>query len=252
MVIAYFGALQLPIIYKAQGSIQIGKMDGADATSLAAAVSRINSPSFKQRVVQAMNLPAADGSRSAQMILGSLIAKQDPPENVAVGVSAPTAQHARDVVVATVGLLSEEQSRIWSPLEAEIKDQIAASDAAIADLKTIRQSLSGLAKEYPKEPVGDPASAALQRLWLTDLISRNEQRLAAVSAERRTLSAKLSAPKTYSTALVDDAFVSSGFAFARPSTIAILAGAMVFLLCLIGVLLCGRGVVRWNGPQVAG
>lgn len=251
-IITYFGALQLPTVYKAQGSIRIGKVGGEDAMSVATATSRMNSPSFKQRVVQAINFPVADGGRSAQVILRSLAAKQDPPESIAVGVNATTAEQARDVLVVTVGLLNEEQSRIWGPLEADIKEELAATDATFAGLQTIKQSLSGLMKEEPKEPSSDLASAMLQRLWLADLVSRNEQRLAAVAAERRALTAKLSASRTHSTALADDVFVSSEFAIARPSTIAILAGVMVFLACLIGVLLRGRGVVRWDRPQVAG
>lgn len=251
-IIVYFGALQLPTVHKAQGSIRIGKMDGEDAMSVATATSRINSPSFKQRVVQSMNLPVADGGRSAQVILRSLTAKQDPPESIAAGVNATTAEQARGVLVATVGLLNEEQSRIWGPLEADIREELAATDASFASLQTIKQSLSEMVKEEPKEPSGDLASAMLHRLWLADLISRNEQRLAAVTAERRVLTAKLSPSRTYSTALADDVFVSSEFAVARPSTIAILAGALVFLVCLIGVLLRGRGVPRWDRPQATG
>jgi hypothetical protein len=234
MAIAYVAALQLPTVYMAQGSIRIGKVDGADSTNLLAVVSRINSPSFKRRVVQTMNVPVAEGSRPAQLIFGSLTAKQESPDTVAVGVRATTAQQARDVVVVTVGLLNEEQSSIRDPLEADVKQRLANSDATIAGLLAIKESLSRLTRE---DPPSDPASSALQRLWLSDLISRNEQRLAAERAERHALAAKLSAWRTYSTALVDDAFVLSGFAFARPVTIALLAGGVVFGVFLLIVIL---------------
>src|SRR5256885_12177435 len=77
MLIAYVAALQLPIVYTAQGSIQIGRVDGSEAMSPMGAVSRIHSFSFKQRVIQAMTFPAADGNRPAQLIFGSLTASQE-------------------------------------------------------------------------------------------------------------------------------------------------------------------------------
>src|SRR6266851_6601383 len=76
MAVAYFAALQLPPAYVAQGSIRLGRVDGAEAISLTGAVFRINSPSFKQRVVRSMNLSGAEGARAAGRIFGSLIAKQ--------------------------------------------------------------------------------------------------------------------------------------------------------------------------------
>ena len=203
------------------------------------AVSRINSPSFKQRVFQKISSPDADRSKPAQTMVGTLTARQEATDTVAVSARAATAK-VRDVVIATAELLNEEQSRIWRPVEADIKEQLANSDATIAGVETMRQSLSGLVKELPVDPV----SAVLQKLWMFDLISRNEQRLAAVTAERRALSVRLSPARNYPTALVDDAFVSSGFAVARPTAIAIAAGAAVFLLMLIGVMLRGLKAVR--------
>ncbi len=52
MAVGYFTALQLPPVQVAQGHIRLGRMDGAEATSLLGAVSRVNSPSFKQRIVE--------------------------------------------------------------------------------------------------------------------------------------------------------------------------------------------------------
>ena len=136
MTIAYVAALQvMPIVYAAQASIRIGRVDGAEAISLTGAVSRINSLSFKQRVVQGMNFPAAEGARPAQLIFGSLTAKQETAvDMVSVSVQATTAQQARDIVAVAVALLNEEQRKIQEPLETNIKEQVATYDATISSL----------------------------------------------------------------------------------------------------------------------
>jgi hypothetical protein len=242
ITIAYLAAQQLPAVYSAQGSIRIGRVDGAEAP--VGAVTRINSLSFKQRLVQVMSLPSSDSSRPAQLIFASLAAKQETADSVAVTVRAATSQQARDALAAVVGLLNEQQQRTLGPLEADIKERLAAYDATIAGLLATRESLSVLAKDDPKEVPTDSASAALHRIWLLDLLSRNEQRLNQASAERRALAARVSALSTYPAALLDDAFVSKGFTIARPVTIAVFAGGAVFLMVVIGILLCESKAVR--------
>jgi hypothetical protein len=237
VLIAYVAALQMPIVHTAQGSIRIGRVDGAETISPMGMVSRINSPAFKQRVVQWMNFPSTEGARPARLIFSSLVARQETPEAVGVSVQAITAQQAHDVVAVAVNLLNEEQGKTREPLEADIKEQIATHDATIARLLETRETLSALTKEESKEASGDPASAMLRRVWLSDLVSRNEQRLVTTRAERHALSAKLGAWRTYPTALLDEPFVSAGFAFARPLTIATFAGAVVFLVFLIHAML---------------
>lgn len=243
MAIAYVAALQLPTVYTAQGSIRIGKVDGVEAVSPTGAVSRMNSLSFKQRVVQATN-SAGDANRPAQLILGNLIARQETADTVAVSVRAATARQARDAIAAAVNLLNEEQRRTLGPLEADIKEQLAASDTTIASLVQTRDSLLALAREDSRGASGDPAFATLLRVWLSDLASRNEQRLAAAKAEQRALSARLGAWRNYPTALLDEPYTSPGFALVRPITIAILAGAAVFLISLLGVMFRGSKAVR--------
>jgi hypothetical protein len=242
MAFAYLAVLQLPPVYTAQGSIRIGRVDGAEAP--VGAVTRINSLSFKQGLVRAMSLSLSDSSWPAQLIFTSLTSKQETADSVAVTVRATTAQQARDALAAVVGLLNEQQQRTLGPLEADIKERLAAYDATIAGLLATRESLSVLAKDDPKEVPADPASAALRRIWLLDLLARNEQRLNQARAERRALAARLGAWNTYPAALLDDAFVSTGFALARPVTMAIFAGGAVFLMVLIGILLRGPKAVR--------
>jgi len=234
MAITYVAALQLPTVYTAQGSIRIGRVDGAEAVSPTGAVSRMNSLSFKQRVVQATN-SAGDGNPPAQ--LSNLTARQETADTVAVSVRATTAQQARGAITAAVNLLNEEQRRTLGPLEDDIKEQLAASDTTVASLVQSRESLLALATEDSRGASGDPAFAALLRVWLSDLVSRNEQRLAAARSERHALSARLGAWRTYPTALLDEPYISLGYAVARPATIAIFAGAAAFLVFLLGAML---------------
>jgi hypothetical protein len=245
ITIAYIAAQRMPIVYTAQASIRIGRVDGADAISLVGAVSRINSLSFKQRVVQGMNFPAAEGPRPAQLIFGSLTARQETAaDTVSVSVQATTAQQARDIMAVAVALLNEEQRKIQEPLETDIKQQLATYDATISSLLETRESLAVLTKEDTKAASGDPVLVSLRRVWLSDLVSRNEQRLAAARSERHVLSARLGGWRTYPTALLDELFVSSGFAHARPATIAIIAGAVVFLIFLFRAMLREPKAVR--------
>jgi hypothetical protein len=236
MAVGYFTALQLPPVYVAQGSIRVGRVDGAEALSLLGAVTRVNSPSFRKRVVQSMNLPGAEVGRSAQLIFGSLTAKQETQETVAISARAATSQQAREAVAIAVGLLNQDQRKTWEPLEADIKEQLAASDTAIANLLEVKDSLAAQMKDDSKAAPADPASAAMRRVWLSDLVSRNEQGLSAARNERHGLAARLGAWKTYPASLVDEVFVTPGFVFARPAAVAIVSGAIVFLLVLLGVL----------------
>jgi CHASE3 domain sensor protein len=243
MAIAYVAALQLPTIYTAQGSIRIGKVDGVQAVSPAGAVSRMNSLSFKQRVAEAMN-SAGGRNQPVQFFPGNLTARQETADTVAVSVRAASPRQARDAIAAAVNLVNEEQRRTLGPLEAEIKEQLAASDTTIASLAQTRESLLALAREDSKGASGDPAFAAMLRVWLSDLVSRNEERLAAAKAEQRALSARLGEWRTYPTTLLDEPYTSPGFAVARPVTIAIVAGTVAFLVLLVVAMLRTPKVLR--------
>ena len=237
VLIAYLAALQMPVVYTAQGSIRLGRVDGAESISLVGAVSRINSLSFKQRVVRKMSFPAAEGARPAQLVFASLTARQEIADAVSVSVRAITAQQAREIVAVAVGLLNEDQRKTWEPLEADIKEQLATYDATISSLRETGDSLAAITKEDTRKASGDPASVMLRSVWLSDLVSRNEQRLVTARSERHALSTRLGSWRTYPTALLDEPFVSPGFAVARPLTIAIFAGAVVFLVFLIRAML---------------
>ncbi|MCK1511875.1 hypothetical protein IVB22_04710 [Bradyrhizobium sp. 190] len=241
--IAYVAVLQLPPVYTAQGNVRIGRVDGTETMGLTGVVSRLNSPSFKLRVIEAMGLPSVDRDRAAQLIFQSLAAKQETADTLAVTVRATGAQQARDAAATAVRLLDEEQRKTREPLEADIKEQLATNDATITGLLETRDSLSALMKENGQGASIDPTSLVMRRVWLADLISRNEQRLTAAKAERHALSAKLGVWKTYPTTLLDDVFVLPGFAV-RPATMALLAGGAAFMILLLGVVLRGSKAVR--------
>jgi hypothetical protein len=242
MAIAYFAAPHLPPLYTAQGSIRIGRVDGTDAMSVQNAVARLISQSFKQRLARAMNLPTAEHDRSAQLVLGSLTAKPEMSDTLAVSVRALTEQQARQAVDATIGLLNEEQDKIRGPVTADINAQIAIRDASIAIALEMRDSLSALEKDEPKVASGDPTSMALRRVWLSDLLSRNEERLATARTERQALAARLGTTRTYPTALVEDVLVSPTSSSPRPVTLMIFAGFAAFVAALVYALT--RGATR--------
>jgi hypothetical protein len=240
--IAYVAVLQLPPVYTAQGTVRIGRVDGTETVSVTGVVSRLNSPSFKFRVIEAMGLPPAS-DRTAQLIFQSLAAKQETADTLAVTVRATDAQQARAAAATAVRLMDDEQRKIREPFEADIKEQLATNDATITGLLETRDSLSALMKENAQGASIDLTSLVLRRVWLADLISRNEQRLTAAKAERHALSAKLGVWKTYPITLLDDVFVLPGFAL-RPATTALLAGGAMFMIVLLGVVLRGSKAVH--------
>ncbi|MGY2905019.1 hypothetical protein [Bradyrhizobium sp. URHC0002] len=243
MASAYLATRQLPAVYTAQGNVRIGRVDGTETVSVMGVVSRLNSPSFKHRVIEAMGLPPVASDRTAHLIFQSLAAKQETADTLAVTVRATDAQQARAAVASVVRLLDDEQRKITEPLEADIKAQLATIDATITGLLETRDSLSALIKENAEGVSIDPTSLVMRRVWLADLISRNEQRLTAAKAERHALSAKLGAWKTYPTTLLDNVFVLPGFAL-RPATMALLAGGAMFMIVFLGVVLRGSKAVR--------
>ena len=166
MTVAYLAALQLPPVYVAQGSVRLGRVDGGEAVSLAGAVTRINSPSFKQRVVRSMNLSGAESARAAALTFASLVAKQETPDTVAVAfVRPPPASESDGSVVS----LPKRSSRDDGALMADIKQQLAAGDANIVSPLQARRVV-GPCEEEPKTScrtgIGNAAVA-----WLSDLVS---------------------------------------------------------------------------------
>lgn len=233
--LAFVVARQLPEVYSAQVSLRIGQVDGAATMNVQDTVLRINSPSFKRHVLQSMNFPA-DDDRSAQLVLTSLTARPETANTVAVFVRATTEQDVRRALDVTVRLLNEEQEKIRGPLIADVNQQLATSDANIARLLQAKDSASALMKATFDAPAPDSAAAISQRIWLLDLVSRNEQQLANAQTDRRTLAMRLSPLRTFPTALVDVDSVAPALVSLRPKTAMIVGGALTFLACLLYAL----------------
>jgi hypothetical protein len=237
-VLAFAIARQLPPAYGAQASIRLGRIDGGELMSPQGAVTWIISSTFKQRVVQAMNLPVGGSDRAAQLIAGSLTARPETADTVAVTVRAPTVQQVRQALDVAVQLLNEEQDRIRQSVMADINEQLANIDANIVSLSEIRDSLSAAAKAIPAEVQStDPASGRLRTVWLLDLVSRNQQMLTSAKVERRAVEARLRSWKTYPTTLRDGAFLSANVVSASPARIAIVAGLAMLLACILYALI---------------
>lgn len=238
---AFIVAKQLPPVYSVQANVRTGRIDTAELMSPSSAAARINSATFKQRVLSVMNAPAGD--RSAGLISGSLAARADASDMLIVSVRAATGQEARQALDATVQLLNEEQDKIREPLAADINEQLATIDANIANLTKIQNTLTGLTSTVSETQAGDPASAAFRMLWLLDLTSRNEQSLGGAKAERRAVVLRLSSSRTYPTEVVDGAFVQPAQVSPRPAMFAVLAAIAALLACIVYALMRGSKIV---------
>lgn len=228
--LAFVIARQLPPVYGAQASIRIGRVDGTDLLSPQAAASRINSQPFRQRMLQTIKLPREDYQSVG------VSARPETSDTIVVGARASTTQQVQRILDVTVQLLNDEQERVAGPLLSDIKEQLASNDANIASLLQARDSLSGLAKGLEAQS-GDAASTSYRAVWLLDLSSRVEQRLTNARAERYALASRLGSWKTYPTAIVDGAFVSSAQVSPRTMAIAGIAGVLTLLGCILFALL---------------
>ena len=123
MAIAFFAAQWLPPVYSAQANGRLGRVDGVEAMTPQAAIARMQSPAFKRRVLQSMNLPT-DGDQSAQLIFGSLTARPEASETLTISVRGLTEQQARQALDVSVRLLREEQASALEPFLADLKTQL--------------------------------------------------------------------------------------------------------------------------------
>lgn len=246
-VSAYFAAPQPALIYGAQASIQIGRVAGADAMGLQAAVARVNARSFKRQVLQSMNLPAVENDRASRLFFEGLTAKSEASGTLTVNILGASEQQARQALDVVVRLLNQDQEKVSEPMLADINAQIAERDANIVSLTKAREALLALTKASTTDakPEGQ-ADDDLRSVLVLDLLSRNENMLLTARAERRELASRLGSWNTYPTAIVDDVLVSSSPGSPRPSRIALLAGGFTFAGFLLYALMRARKVVRPN------
>jgi uncharacterized protein involved in exopolysaccharide biosynthesis len=170
-------------------------------------------------------------------VVDSLTARPETSDTIALGLRGPTAQQLRQVVEATVTLMNEEVEKVRAPLVADINAQLAASDTNIARLLEARETLSSLTKAMSVSQSDDATSVILRRVWLSDMVSRNEQRLAEATAARQALAARLSTWRTYPTSIVDEVVVSQNPISPRPTMAMSLAAAIAFAAALVYALI---------------
>lgn len=242
--IAYFASPRPVPVYGAQASVQLGRVTGAEAMGLQAAVARVNAPSFKRRVLQAMNLPTVENDRASRLFFESLNAKPETSDTVTVILRGTSEQQVRQALDLVVRLLNQDQEKVTVPAVADVNTQIAESDTNIASLTKTREALLALTKASTNDAKPDGVPDDLRNVLVSDMLSRNENILVSVRAVRRELASRLSLRNTYPTVIVDDdVLVSSASGSPRPSRIALLAGVFTFAGFLLYVLMRGRRVV---------
>jgi hypothetical protein len=245
-LIAYFATPRPALVYGAKGIIQIGRVAGMDAMDPEAAAARVMGPSFKRRLLQSMNLSAAENNRATRLFSDGLTVKPESSGNLTVNIGGASDEQARQALDVVVRLLNEDQEEFRGPVLANINAQIAESDANIASLLKTRESLLALTKAPPTGDKPEAQAADLQSVWVSDLLSRNENSLMTARADRRERASRLGSWNTYPTAIVDDVVVSSSPASPRPSRIAFLAGGFTFVGFLLYALVRGRRAARSN------
>ena len=136
-------------VYTAQVNVRIGRVEGTEAISITGAVSRINSLSFKQRVIEGNGLrPSRRPACATDLSQFGRKAGSSRHGRVECTGNRRSAGAGRRGIV--VRLLNEEQRKIREPLEADIKEQLATYDATITGLHETRKSLAVLMKEDPQ------------------------------------------------------------------------------------------------------
>ncbi len=234
MIIAYVLTPRPVSIYGAKASVRLGRLAGSEIMSTNATVALVNSLSFKQRLLQSINLPEKD-DRAVRVISDSLRAVLDTSDTIVIEVSALEEQQARDAIGAVVPLLNDEQDRMRQPVLNDINAQIAETKEDISEIKQIQQNIRAL--------IGTPSPAAsssdvgkgADQAQLFDTLSRNEQSLVNLRASLRDLISRATPEKTYKAAVVGDIVVSPAPLSPRSSRVAILAGLLTF----VGFLLYG-------------
>ncbi|MGR4931057.1 hypothetical protein ACIPUD_30250 [Bradyrhizobium sp. CAR08] len=241
MLVVFLVDRMLPVGYVASADVRLGRVDGAEVVSVQAAASQLNSLPFKERLVTAMNLRAENGDRDRQQILASLTVRPQASDVFSLTIRAGTAQRAREALQSAVRQLNDGHDKLRNELISELNAQIALVDANIANLTKIRETLASPNSLNPEVP-NDAAALMLRRVWVLDLISRNEERLAAALAERRALTTRIGPTKTYPTKLSEDVTIVQ--VSPQPTRHAIFAGAIALLAMLLYAMIRGASAGR--------
>ncbi|WP_439409352.1 hypothetical protein ACNJX9_14675 [Bradyrhizobium sp. DASA03076] len=242
MFAVFLVSQMMPATYSATAGVRLARVDGADLMTPQATAIQMNLRTFLTQALDAAGPAVGRDDRGRSLILESFNARPNTADSLTLVVTAASETQARDALEAGVNQLNKEQERLRAPLVSELDAQLALADANIASLTRIRESLATSDSIAPSAS-GDPAALALRRLWLLDLATRNEERLAAAKVERRALASRLGPTKTYPASLSDD--VTTAQSSPRPVRHAIFAGAIALLALLL------YGMIRMPGPARA-
>lgn len=228
-LVVFFLDWMRPVVYAAQGVVRLGRVDGADVAPISSIVLQMNSRSFKRRAFGSDTSSGSD-AKSRKLIHDSFNVRPATAEMLTMFVGAPNEQAASEALEAAVRTLNSDQEKIRAPLVAEINAQIALVDSNIASLTRVRESLASPDSAAPA-PEAEPASIMLRRVWVLDLIARNEEKLMAATNDRRMLAERLGPSKSYPATLNDDVTIRQ--VSPMPLRHAIFAAALVLLIMLV-------------------
>ncbi|MCA1471233.1 hypothetical protein I6F09_25545 [Bradyrhizobium sp. IC3195] len=223
-----------PIVYAADALVRVGRVDGAEVAPISSIVFQMNSMSFKRRAFEAAGSSADGDAKARQLVLDSFNVRPASSEMLALFVGAPSEQAATEALQAAVRTLNADQDKIRAPALSEINTRIALIDSNIASLTRVREALSSPESIAPSAE-NDPASLILRRIWLLDLIARNEEKLVEATNDRRALAERIGPSRTYPATLSDDVTVRK--ISPNPLRRAIFAGAIVLLIVLVYAML---------------
>lgn len=229
MLVVFVVDRMRPAVYSADATIRLGRIDGGDVMPMAATALHMNSAPFKRRVEEAVG-SAAGGDKGGEQTFNGFSVRPETPELASVTVSGPSEQRVTEALQAILRTLNADQEKLRLPVLGELNAQLAMIDANIASLRKVRETLAATESITPPTP-GDPVALALRRVWLLDLVSRNEERLANATNERLAFATRLGLSKSYPATLNDDATIRQ--ISPRPARNAVFAGALALLVLLL-------------------
>jgi len=230
-----------PATYTATAGVRLAQVDGEDLMTPQATATQMNQRSFLVRALSASDEVAGPDDRGRNLILDSFNARPNVADALTLVVTAASEKQARDALESAVNELNKEQEKLRAPLVSELSAQLALEEENIVSLTRIRESLATGDSISPSAP-GDASALVLRRVWLLDLTTKNEERLAVANAERRKLVSRMGPTKTYPASLSEDVTIVQSSP--RPIRHAIFAGAIALLALLVYAMIRMPGSAR--------
>ncbi|MCA1501859.1 hypothetical protein [Bradyrhizobium sp. NBAIM14] len=241
MFIVFLVSQMAPATYTATASVRLARVDGTELMTPQATAAQINQRAFLVRALDSSDAAADREDRGRKLILDSFNARPNLADSLTLVVTAASEKQARDVLEAAVNALNKEQEKLRAPLVSELSAQLALQDENIASLTRIRESLA-TGDSISPSAAGDASALVLRRVWLLDLTTKNEERLAAANAERRKMVSRMGPMKTYPASLSEDVIIIQSSP--RPVRHAIFAGAIALLALLVYAMIRMPGSAR--------